>query len=357
MEMKESEQNESDYEVYRGLTARQIEISFMLEQRARIAISREDVKSILEGYLTAYIPVTNDLIRRNAAMVRAGGWVTEMPWLEEIAARGEPEPFRRLCIEHGLIEEALRVLGANLSSDDLWKMIRVRLRARTRDERNYKVLRLAYLRLKDWEGLRDLLNDAIKYADAFYAQRFAKDLKTELSLANRRKIAEATLKRGDLSGVTEEEKLFTGHGMSVYRKRLFQEYLKKGYLTFWQLQEVAAVLSLKVPIAYLELRFRRLTNNWQERMAVAEELAKRSFVWRRRQPKILAETRDLALRDGNVRAAEEYGQRCGKPLTIEELKALIQSARMSEKDEARVLLAERIFEHLHDPPTIAAAAG
>ncbi|MBI4142582.1 hypothetical protein HY480_01765, partial [Candidatus Uhrbacteria bacterium] len=320
-------------ERFRGLTRDQIRACIVIDERAfhvtaQIAAHGNDgVDTIVMAYRDADIPFPIDAMLEYAQAAEGVGMRgVAWAWYEvHAAAAHDRTKFRAFLVRNGYLEAAQKRF-ANLTRDEFRSIGDARA-----SDRDSNVAVDAYRACGYLSGIRRILRRAIAHANLEFAEHAARALGRPLAQVEHEQLTRREIR--------------SGHNWQAAFLHIRRYHLTKLHRPF-----IAAVTrDCFVPIGQicawgqrikcpptrrdLERRLAKLRGpnescHYRDAVLTAELLAAGSRHWReRRMPEIYVWARAVALGYHEAKRAEIYGQRIGRPLTVEELLTLAEAYR------------------------------
>ncbi|MDP3771388.1 MAG: hypothetical protein Q8R16_03745 [bacterium] len=320
---------------YQGLTPKQARALIEIDELARHAHDAELIAEVVRRYdANLGKQITCMRMYEYAEEAEAAGqngvayaWydaVERNPRARELVARGG---FRAFLVRVGWIEEAQK-RGYELRPDELRPIAQRLLHEANRsnyDGRLPGALKL-FEQIGDRNGIRQVLARAVALGRHDIAARAAKRLDrplhpSELLRIARRLLSEDTMYFRDAAAYIAE------HSLRVLYRPLIEKMAASNWVGFARLQACARRLDVPLTQELLE-RYHRVQIayglNVPSIVASAHALARQSPIWRRRLLSIYRWCRSWGIGYSDPEVAEQYGQKCGQPLTVAELQKMAE---------------------------------
>jgi hypothetical protein len=274
-------------------------------------------------------------------------------------------PLRQFLVRHGQLTELLERFGKTVTPEELRTVGRYQLRHnRLGPEDHLQTAFEAFRRAKFSKGVSAVLHMAIREANVKVAEQAARCFDRRLGEREIFQIARAMIQRDPETEKTLDFIVKNGLEKRLGRRLIHAISEKAHVRSLAFLDRTAKALKQELTRQDLERLFSKPDPNgldYAERLQIAQRLAIASPRWRQKVPKLIREARELSLGWGYAKAAESYGQRCGKPLTAEELVVYIDRLRDDDRYRDEVAFAielavKRICERFKLWPARSSAA-
>lgn len=334
---------------YRGLTKTQIAALVRIDEEAEHAHSPERVQAIRAAYAEASIPFTDETALAYARKAEQKGMHgIAYAWYISLGTAGK-QHLRTYLVRSGSFETLQRYPA--LTRRELCTVGTACLRSSD----GLKSALEAFERAGYRPGIQRVRERALATDNIALAEQTGKLLGRPLTRHERKAYVARELKHMFL----DDEKLarfITEHELPEMRRPFLRRLMANNLVNYRDILKWARVFKLSLSLSDLEQLWNEYRNyvHFLDAVEVAEELARRSKRWRRALPKCIAYMRDRTLAWGEVELAEKLGGRVGKPLTIEELRKVVEHFRNEPMDwarerceYARALAARRIAESVN----------
>lgn len=345
-------------ERFQGLSKKQVRALIEIDELASHAHDQKLIAEVIKALGEAGIPFTKETMRFYAQQAEAcERFGVAGAWYQFLMLAGEELPLREFVIKHGFLREA-RDCFKDLCPDELQGIGKAHLKRRGCSEGGLETALKAFQLCKYEPGMRLVLRQAVREGFEKLAEETARALGRVLTRKEWLTLARRQLKHDWPSNELAETII---HRNLSELKRPFINHAIRDGVAYERLLKWARLLQTKLTTQDLERLFNKYAKRGThavEAVEVADILAKRSVKWRRELPEILEWARNQQLGWREPESAEELGQRCGKPLTVEELLNLAETFRTEQElDWARkrrafcfALAAKRIAEQVNPPP-------
>lgn len=337
---------------YRGLTAAQARTLLEIDELARGAHDAELVAEVMRRYdKDLGTRITSMRMSEYAEEAEAAGkngvacaWheaAASVPSLrkQELSAR---RAFRAFLVRVGWIEEAKK-RGYELTPDELRPIAERRLRGANSsnfDSRLPSALTI-FVELHDRDGIARVLACAVRLGRHDIASRAARALDRPLHQHELLRIARHLLRR-DTMYFRDAAAYIAEHQLRTLYRPLIERMAKSRWVSFRKLQTCARRLAVPLTMRLIKRYHRVQVESGLgigDIVASAHALARQSPAWRRRLPELYAQCRSWGLEYEDPEIAERYGQKCGTPLTVAELRTMAE--RFTHSDIAHLDWAQK----------------
>ncbi|MBI4449620.1 hypothetical protein HY634_01035 [Candidatus Uhrbacteria bacterium] len=351
---------------YHGLTAKQIRALIEIDELATHHDGMADVMRRYRDELGREITVADMRVYAQEAETR-GHNGTACAWYEAtiplVTAAEDRRAFRAFLLRVGWIEVAEKH-GYKLTPDELRPVAHQRLREANHsayDGRLPGALKL-FEQIGDRNGIRRVLARAVALGRHDIAVRAARALDSPLRRNELLRIARCMF-AADSMYYRDAAAYIAEHSLRELYHPLIEKMAASKYVGFARLRTWARRLDIPLTQNLIE-RYHHMQKEYglgvRDIVASAHALARQSPAWRRRLPSLYRWCRSWGMGYSDPEVAEQYGQKCGQPLTIAELQKMAEYHAQSDieyLDWARKrrkfcldLAARRIAEATSAPP-------
>jgi|GEM_PF-3612253 len=364
---------------FRGLTRPQIRTLIELDERAMNATGSVDMMGIAMDCGSTITEFTADHALHYARMAEAQGmlgvadawysWCVGWQPGDRDDQRRREEQVKAFLIRNGRLND-LNERRFTCTLDEWCHAANVALKdCRVfymfdgfGAKKDARVVLNTFVRINDRRGIQRFLARALQYVnkDDAVVELAARALGRSLTTRERERIAWRLLRcSADLSVVLA---YIRKHRLHRLHRPLITAAVSSVWYEYATIREWAELLHVPLRTRDIERCYEKFRCSMNEceapaAVAAAEALAQRSKRWRTKMPEIYRWARSNQLKRDEAERAEEYGKRCGRPLTTEELLSVARNIARQAADGADWAVARRKFCLDLAAERIAAAVG